>query len=189
LLAGILFLLLLLIPAATAQTAPVDENQTYILDFSMLPASDYNNPLNGVYLVAPNGSGSLPAQLSYYYRPGGPTENLSNNATAATPGGQPLGDSAWQSTPRPANDGKVEILIHPDEIFGRTDNYYTLSDIQNLSWYTHKPNAFNSPDWYINIWLDASGDAATDASSNNIAFLSGEPYWSNPNGGTYATNT
>ncbi len=63
-LAGILFLLLLLIPAATAQTAPVDENQTYILDSSMLPASDYNDPLTGVYLVAPNGSGSLPAQLS-----------------------------------------------------------------------------------------------------------------------------
>jgi hypothetical protein len=60
--------------------------------------------------------------------------------------------------------------------------------VQSFSWYTHKPDAFNNPDWYVNIWLDASGDPTTDASSRDVAFLSGEPYWSS-NSGSYASNT
>lgn len=165
-------------------TPPTGDGKVFVFDSSLITAFDDTNPFTGVYIVAPNGSGDLPAAASYYYRPGGPAEDIATNTVAATTGTPPMGASSWRSTNVPPGVGKIEVLIHPDEIFGGS---YTLADIQNLSWHTNKAGAIGDPDWYVNIWLDASSDSDGNA-TNDVAFLSGEPYWSSNNAG-YAANT
>ena len=178
---------LLLWSGSTQAAPPTGDSKTFVFDSSTITNTDYDTPFTGVYYVAPNGA-STPAAIDYYYRPGGTAENIDTNVVAGTTGTPPLGASSWQSTALPDNgDGKIEILIHPDEIFGGA---YTLADVQELSWETNKPGAIGDQDWYVNVWLDASGDTNADAttSSNDVAFLSGEPYWTS-NNGSYASNT
>ncbi len=148
---------------------------------TITPAS-YNAPFgsgNGVYIAAPNGT--PPANdIPYYLWPGGTAENIDDNVSAVANATAPSGAGVWQPTTQPNNDGKVEVLFHPDEIFG--DGDYTLSDVNSITWQTNKADTQNDPDWYINIWLDAGG--------GNVAFLSGEPYWSdNLNGPANTWNT
>lgn len=121
------------------------------LSSSQIASGSYLTPFgsgNGVYIVAPNGT--PPANnIAYYPWPGGVAENINANIQAVVDGTAPLGAGSWQVLTRPANDGKVEILFHPHEIFG--NGTYTLSDINSIVWHTDKPDPQTSPDWYISI--------------------------------------